>query len=242
MDVKIDNPAGRLYQIVSSARLQDRSLRVREVWGRVFDISPDDDIELLNRLGQLLQLLADAKEKTESLATNKELFLKPFPALCRTLSVGQLDATWQPLVGHLKEETMVGLAHCSELLSEHCAEPVLDEGQLSELQSQVSGLIERILAGDLRRDLKTVLLDQLEALRKSIVEYRIRGIVGLKSALEQSLGNVIWNAELHGPGEQPEDVGSFFRLLRGLMSLVGFQPTMKRLPGPLQFLLPREPE
>jgi hypothetical protein len=74
-------------------------------------------------------------------------------------------------------------------------EQVITDQELADIRTAVDDLSEQILASSLDQTLRTLLLDQLEALRRSIGEYRIRGAKGLEKTVEEIIGTVMRNAQ-----------------------------------------------
>ena len=64
-----------------------------------------------------------------------------------------------------------------------------------EILSAVEVLFEQTIGSNLDRDVKTFILESLEAIRRSISHYKIYGPKGLRSAFQLTLGGVHANKD-----------------------------------------------
>src|ERR1700749_4867652 len=110
-----NNPAGRLYSILTKARSQNQQSSIKKVWSVVFE-TPEDQI---HKIYYYLTLLADLTEQAEKEVKlipdiDHSLYLKPFPSIRNILKISNLDAEWRNFQGYLNEPVMLALQFCSE--------------------------------------------------------------------------------------------------------------------------------
>lgn len=226
--VKRDNPAGRLHEILSQARNLPNQPTI-EVWTKVLGAQPGNKTEIIGAISNLLELLDEVKDKISKLdGLNTQLYLSRFPEIEAVVKATNYDAAWDNYKPHLNEAAMLNLAHCAEALSRYDETPI-DEAELSELLKSVAELSEKVWVGDLDDTLKRVISDLLEAIRRSIREYRIRGANGLRKELAYCIGTLVQNHTLFKAEETKEEVGMFGKILGKLNALVSFALKLKEL-------------
>lgn len=187
------NPAGRLYHLLKAARPQTSNATFGEVWAEVFGIDPEDRGRLLVMLSHLLQQIEEGKQAVlETQELRQDLHLEPFQKLEKAFSVMNLDGQfngWKK--GHLPDGTLRDLEWCAEALSGIYSEGEIDREELAELQDDIQDLTKKTREADIPEDIRGVILDGLEHIRRAIFEYDLRGVDGLKDALEQNIGAIV---------------------------------------------------
>jgi hypothetical protein len=178
-----NNPAGRLYDILSAARGNNGNNSVKKVWSTVFGI-PESELHKIYYYLTLLLNLVEHTEKEIKLTPNidHQLYLRPFGPIKSVLAVSNFDTSWANHSRLLNEAVMTGLQFCSERLSQCRPDnPAVDE--LKDLKAEVNGLFESIQSSNIDTELKSVLLDFTESMLRALTEYRLRGISGLRQDL-----------------------------------------------------------
>ena len=173
------NPAGRLYGILSSALRQPTNIPLRQVWATVFGLKPDKPREILACLVELLELLDFAESEVSQIpGIDRALYLEPFPPIRSALTMLNLDQAWQAAASKLNPTVMKGLQYCSDSLSRFRTDGVpLDE--LGALRSEIDSLYTNVSKSEIDADLKKVLLNLAESMRRSVVEFELRGTIGM---------------------------------------------------------------
>ena len=226
--VKKDNPAGRLHAILTQARNQGNVPTI-EVWTKVFGAHTGNKTEIMRNMSKLMELLDEIKAKISKMeGINTELYLSRFPEIEAVVKATNYDAGWDGYKAHLNDAAMLNLAHCAEVLSKYDENPV-DGDELSELLKSVDELSEQVWKGNLDEKLKWVVTDLLEALRRSIREYRIRGAEGLRRDLAFCVGMLVQNHALFKANEEKEEVSRFGKIISKLNAIVSFALKLKEL-------------
>jgi hypothetical protein len=217
---KLNNPAGRLYEILSEAQNRNGGT-TRLQLAEIFQIHSDDTQELLRRMNELIELVNDAerslRELTEAQEIDSEDFLAPFPHIRATLNdmVRNLSSNWDNFK-RFGPDVLTSLRLSSSLLSKFQPEDVIDEQELKGFAVEVDTLNEKVMASSLETELKTVILDQLEIIRRAISEYRIGGTARLREALEISIGKYALNREIIEQHSDVEEVKGLKKVLFAL--------------------------
>jgi hypothetical protein len=81
------------------------------------------------------------------------------------------------------------LEFCSEKLESLHLELVIDEQELQNILTEVTELFDEVKSANVDSDLKTFILDGLEAIRRGIYEFRIRGPERLREAIAEIVGD-----------------------------------------------------
>lgn len=229
-----NNPAGRLYAILDEVRAKPRKKSIRNVWAETFGLEPSATADILFLIGKMIELARDAKQSINGLDNiDHEIYIKPFHNIEKAFSFANIEDHWDNISRHLDEATMVGLSFCADVLSRTSGEQIIDQETLNDLMEQVENLTHEIMDSEIPPDLKAVLIDNLEEIRRAILEYRIRGVDGLKRALEGSLGAVIRHRPQIVKQKGKKPVARFLEILSKLDQVVAFSLRMKQLFGPV---------
>jgi len=239
-----DNAAKRLVEILQRAKSTEISNAPTVVgWARVFgivtestnEISEQEEFEVGRRLIQVYGLIDEIETQLLSInGLNHSLYLRSFPrirSVCRlsTFKEGSLIN----VMGQLSDADLTVLEFCGHELSKYYSERVVDPDQLKDLTVRIDSLFDEIEGSNLPKELEQFLLTQLETIRRSIQEYRIRGLERLKEALERVVGSMILNEELIKGSVDKAEVGKFRAVCSSLYSIVIFAAKIKPLIQPV---------
>jgi hypothetical protein len=185
-----NNPAGRLLDLLNQAngvRLES----VRQVWCAVFGIDTNDTPSLLRRLATLRELPEQAAAAVRSLPNEDHEHLLTWRSRVEGVLHGatsHVDGNWRAAARALDEVAMYSLDSCARKLARVRPEAVLPEGTVAELHRSIRDLLAAILKADLEPQVRDFLLEQLRAADEALQEYRIRGVRGLREALDRMAG------------------------------------------------------
>ena len=231
---KLDNPAGRLYEILNEARSMPGTHRVGGAWADAFGVEPTDIRQIYALLLELMDLVDRAKKSVQQLDVDHDLYLRWVPNVEHVLIYSQLGAKWAQLQPQLDDTTMNQLEFCSELLSRRTSEKVISDEDLSKLQMEVETLLDKVLSANLPEELKDVLIEKLEQIRQAILAYRVRGNEGLRRALGSSLGAMFLyreHIEEIQDDKQKTTVSQVVQFIANLAEILGFTLQAAQLTG-----------
>ncbi|UQI39303.1 hypothetical protein [Vreelandella venusta] len=219
MEVKTD-PAGRLHDLLESARKQPESKKAREALGIVFDVEGQDTESLLRLLADLIMLSQQTKSRIKALNDiSHDIYLEPFPKIEKLLSTLNLDASWKPYRELLNEPTLYGLKFCSDKLSRIDGIETIDKSEIEAIQARLASLVDEILNSEIDPDVKELLLRNLEGLRQSLIAYRVRGLEGIEREVEAGLGSVLVNKSKIEKSASKGKTGSFLKAYIALLEV-----------------------
>jgi hypothetical protein len=236
--IKADNPAGRLYLILEEAKNASANTPTVQVWAKVFGFAPEDKIKLFSYIYLINELYRETIEQINSISDiNKELYLQHLPNIARVVGPTNLDTTWNSYVGSLSDVAMHSLAICSDTLSRLQMEQPIEQSSLDALRQEIEELAHTVENSDLDNIIKLVILDQLEAIRKAIWEYKLRGAKGLKEALDSSIMAMVRNHELFKKEGTKDEVKRFAKFITKFDSMVSSATKAAELCGKTAKLL-----
>lgn len=241
-----NNSAGRLYNILSAVKPTPVHITCRNAWASYFSIVPTETATLLQVLAKLLTLVTEAKKEIGHLAgVRHELYLAPFDNIEGAFASFNLEVPWNNFVTFLDATTMLGLEFAADTLALQRPETTISQEKLTEIQAEVEALTQKIVASSLPIALKTLLLENLEKIRRAILDYRITGVAGLSDVVDGSFGSTIRYRDEIKEGmdksdENKEIFAGFFKIVGNLSGLMTFASTSYKLFAPI-FDLPALP-
>ncbi len=196
-DDQYESPVKRLYEILENALSNPGPIPIRDVWSKSLGIEKTDILAVYLALADLVKLFDDAKKNILQLDdVNRDYYLEPFLKIEDVIKHSNLDEKWDRISGKLDAVTMLSLKLASNTDSNAIGMKAISDDKLKKLQSDAEDLLEKVVAADfLSEELRRVLLEQLENIRRSILLYRVSGFEGMRRAVESTLGGLILNRE-----------------------------------------------
>ena len=234
MEVK-NNPAGRLYDILESARRQNPKEPTRKAWAAVFHVEPSDTGSLLQMLADLIGLVGETKSSIQRLdGVDHDLHLKPFTKIEKLLSSINLDASWEGWRNQIDDTTLLGLQFSADQLSRISGFTQIPSEELDEIRTSVDELFNAVVDSNLPSELKSLLVRNLESIRLALAAYLVRGIDGIREEVERSFGSILlYQQEIRqAKPEEREVCTKFFKLVGRLSQLVSLAYASKELAAP----------
>ncbi len=221
--MKRTNAAQRLYKILNDAKAQKPNGSSQQALAGIFKTHPDDLATLYSKFSQFLLLIEDVNIRIQALdSTDKEIILRCIPQLRKAFgSDFSMQGQWNQYINRIGDSD-IGLVHfAAKALAGVSTEIELEESNLSEIFKETNDLFEVVKSSNLDPELRIVLLDLLEAIRRTIVDYQIRGAEGLKRVLSECLGRLALDKDIVIQNGQKDEMKSFWTLLSRLSTLFG---------------------
>ena len=232
-----NNPASRLCEILDQIQLLPDSAEMRSIWSHLLRCGPDDTANLLHRLSQVIELIQESKEKIQQIdSIDHDLYLGPLGNLEQAFYRVNLDEKLEQFKGRIDVATWTHLKYCADRLSSSSEEDTIGQDLLSELQSDVDDLLEKVLVSDLPDEVKKVLVEVLEDIRSAILEYRIIGVNALRRSLESNIGSLFFHKDeiVNVESQEGQEVSSKLGEVIGkLQRLVSVGLKAKKLVQPI---------
>jgi hypothetical protein len=236
---ELDNPAGRLHAVLSKIavlQVDNSSYRigvgepitlqtVGDVLRSVLGLSDDASIkDVFRDLLELHKLTEDVERIMRAIASiDEDLHLEPLENIRKFLVFENLSASWSNRRERLDKGDLKALTFCSRAISkshfggtEH-----IPQEELDELTEEVQSLYKKVNDSSLNFEIKSIILDQLEIIRRALHDYRIRGVSSLREALERNIGVLVLNKSLFDEAGHAE-VSEFKVFLGKFANVVAF--------------------
>jgi hypothetical protein len=194
--IKKDNPAGRLHEIFSKTRGVNANQSIRNVWTNIFQIDDEDTIGMYYNLGILHNTSLEVEQMILRIPSlNHELFLRNMNNIRKALSWPNTHSHWSELRNLLTEQAITDLAYCAEEIDKFYREESIPREDLEEIQIEIDDLFKQVSESEIDLKLKVTLQDLLEAMRRAVAEYNIRGAKGIREVVDYSLGSILRHRE-----------------------------------------------
>lgn len=181
------NSAARLNTLLTVARGTNAS-RARQGWATVLDVDPADTVALLNGMSQMLSLIRQAEVDLQRLkGHNTDLHLEALREIEAAFGVVDLNESWGNVLQRLEQSAVRALAYTGEALRVATGASQVPQATLQQLSAHLEDLIEEVEEADVDEELRREMLRYLNFARRALVEYRIRGIEGLREARDLNL-------------------------------------------------------
>lgn len=188
-ELKIDNPAQRLLDILESGRAHSGHLNCREVWKKILDVKQNDEQFLLSRLAKALELSGRIIQVREnhfsSLRGNSNHWKN---CVEKAFMAQSLNNTWQSFIQHIDIHTINELAMLSDLFESRVAHATMQDDEIENLIERVAELRTEIRDSDLSAEMKNLLLRQLSQIQDALESYDISGIEPVMDAIQSTIG------------------------------------------------------
>ena len=169
--IDINNPAGRLYEILRQAKSRGDDVKVRQVWAQVLDEDEKDDSAITKKVIEVYQLGEEVKSLIKmNDGVNTELYLSSFPQIERAIFPLNLNTTWKAQKQQLNDGVMTRLQFCSELLSSIYTEEQLEKEDLEKVSNLIEELFESVWDSSLEDGVRLDLLEEIERLQAELSE------------------------------------------------------------------------
>jgi len=190
---QLTNPARVLHDHLRAIRqsASDKEL-ARDVVARRFFLPADNEVRIRRVLAQLDDLFVDVTKMVESMTSaDHAIFVRHFPMLRAGLARVTLATPSSTAFNFISDAALENLDLCASRISEDYREVQIASEELAELDDQIKDTFTYIKEGEFEPEFKEIALDLLGTLRKSLIDYQIRGIQGMKRAVEESIGKLL---------------------------------------------------
>lgn len=233
-----NNPAQRLLTILDAARKYPDG-KAEDAWSVLLSVEQGDKPQLLRRLGLLLDLPYQIKEQIMNINDiQHDVYLKWMPAVQTSFSSINLGRNFNEFRNPLSDHTIYGLEVCSELLSRHSAEKILNPADLQKLGSEVTGLLDLLHDADLAPDLKLFIVTRLDEIHQAILDYEFAGPKPLRRVVESVVGSVLFEKEKYGRFARTEHHKAFWTIIGRAALIVTIVSGTLQITDGLKKLLP----
>lgn len=219
MENKQTNSAKRLLSILREASNITEDITLKEVWAKVFSYSSNSIFDIyrgLTKLNSLVDEVENCIKRTDRI--DHKLHLKPFGTIRNLIKVTNLDVKWPTLRNKLSPELFTSLEFTDDVLSREWSDELIDQSELNDLLDEINTLLNDVLESSLDEMLKRVLVDNLEKIRRVIIDYKISGNSALYLTFEETMGTIILNQDQFS--NEDEEVSRFKDIYRKFLIVI----------------------
>ena len=238
-ELKIDNPAQRLLEILKAGKSNDSNQLCHDVWKKILEVPESNEHLLITRLGKVMELPARISQ----------IMHDHFPRRQSVHWRGQLEAAflaqrmneqWHYFIQHIDGQTLSELDLLSMLFETRGSHADINADEIQSLLDKVTELRNDIRSADLSVTMKTMLLRQLSQLQEALETYSISGIEPVMDAVQSTLGLAVLDPEYRK--EISSEAGSTFgerisALLGEVANVVTVAGALPALPAALHSVL-----
>ena len=171
---------------------------------------------------------------------NHELLLRYFPKIETALLSKGIATPWKPISGQFDAAVLDSLKYCADALKDSFTEEPVNSEELESIDKTLLTLEEMIKVCSLPQDLRIALLEEIHKIRQSISMVQIKGVRGIKEAMQSLVGAVVAHQE-ELKAQREEDRQLLAKLAETMVQLDKIISTSLRMyrlfRHPVQFLI-----
>ncbi|PLA74874.1 hypothetical protein CYQ88_04585, partial [Hydrogenovibrio sp. SC-1] len=194
--MEINNPAGRLLNILEEGKMIDSKMINRDAWKKLLCHPDDYDYLLIGRIGKVFAL-PDEIYKELTLVENNRInaYMSWTKNLESSLNACRLDRPWAEFINTITDQILNPLAMTSEFLSAQRPQFSVEKSELDKISSDSQALLDLIINSSLETNLKSYFIEQLRKIRHAIEEFKITGAAPVIEIVESTFGKFRTNKE-----------------------------------------------
>lgn len=240
-ELKIDNPAQRLLDLLEEGKQYNINENCRAVWKKMLHIDQDAEHHILIRLSQVMALperIIQVRENNFSSLRGKSTHWEN--CVREAFTSQNLNALWQSFIQYIDERTLYELGTLSDLFETRGTHSTIDANEIDSLLNRIREIRDEIRHSELTSAMKTMLLKQLTQIQEALESYFISGVEPVMDAVQSTLGLAVIAPEYKeeiksGSGSQFGDRIS--ALLGDVANVVTVAGALPALPAAIQSAL-----
>jgi len=188
-EVKIDNPAQRLLEILEKGQGYSTTRNCREVWIAILQIRENEEHHLLSRLASVMALpgrIIQVREDNFATIRGRSNHWKT--RVEQAFFRQNLDSVWETFWSNIDKQTLSEIGLLSDVFETRGAHAGMNEGEVENLLARIAELRSEIRNSELSSSVKTLLLRQLAKIRDALESYSISGVEPVMDAVQSTLG------------------------------------------------------
>ena len=238
----MENPALKLHVLLNEAYRLSRPNPLgspngfKDTWSRVFDINKDDTSTLLNSVASLVNLWVSTKEYIKNNEMlNDETNIKFIDKVGAALTQIDFQGDMSHFIKHIDKETLTALGYIAKQINfvYKFNQQTINIDEINNLINEIDSLIDSIRHSSLPEDIQSMLLKNLNLIRYSLSNYKISGVDGVRTALEQTIGSLYLSGIVKSPLAEKEEVKGTFSFLSTLCTILSTGAAFKELIEPI---------
>ncbi|GAQ00202.1 hypothetical protein [Leptolyngbya sp. NIES-2104] len=241
--MSLSSASRQLHTLLKQAQEMDGQRSIQTIWAEVLEANPSDYAEVCQKVGQLFVLFDDVEQEIRSLkVTDTDVYLVPLNNLRLSLmSHPILGGVWESVRGDFRQNLDL-LAACADIVeSQNRGVHELSSEELKDLRQKIGELQNEILKSDIDAEIKAFLINELRKIEASLLNYQIRGSIGVARVSEEVAGRILFSGWQGAGTAAQEIVGKAFNYVLTLDKAVRIGGSIHKLVEGLKDYLPLLP-
>ncbi|CCG85987.1 hypothetical protein [Erwinia piriflorinigrans] len=194
-DLKIDNPAQRLLDLLEKGRLYAEHQNCREVWKKILNVESCNEQVLITRLAKVMELPARISQVMDDHFSDSRWKSTHWKDSVESAFLSQeLRGVWKEFKKHIDSQTLSELGLLSMTFETRGSHSDFDDEQIETLLEKIAELRNEIRGSELSAPMKTMLLRQLFKLQEALESYSISGVEPIMDAVQSTIGLAVVDA------------------------------------------------
>lgn len=237
--MNICNTAGRLYEILTEMKKLHnplgKKLTIKESLVTVFNLNDKENSEVYYKMAEIMELIRNVKDEIKLLELEEESeFIGPINKIAEVFSGVSLDSSLELLFKENFGYNLQSLKFCAITLKRERRDIEIDQEELNTVYKQFEALRKQVIETELPKQLRVLILKNIDEIMKSINDFKVKGLEGLKRTVESSVGSLILNREtVSGSRDGASIVEKILKNLSNLNQLLSASKTTKELLEPI---------
>ncbi|EDI4631237.1 hypothetical protein NQ468_001264 [Salmonella enterica] len=232
-ELKIDNPAQRLLDLLEQGNEYQRTDNCRKVWQKILQVEGMGEGLLLTRLAHAMALpgrIIQVREDNFSTLRGKSKHWKN--CVDKAFVSQSLNDGWHTFRDNIDDRTLTELGMLSDLFETRGAHAGIAADEIDTLLERITHLRNEIRESGLSSMMKTLLLKQLAQLQEALESYSISGVEPVMDAVQSALGLAVLHPEYRneiskGTGSQfGEKISALLTDTASVVTIAGAMPAI----------------
>lgn len=208
-----NNSASRVRWLLLNALHESENITILEAWANV--LLPEhgeniDHFEIVKLLNSLREEISVVKAEVVKLKVPSHLYEQYVEKALKATKVENLQSPWANYRQYITVDVLLCFSFCAYIVGKD--EFSFDDSDINEIDKLISSLNEKIEVGDSDPLLKHFILLQIETLKHSLSEYRIKGTRSFKSTYITGISQIVENEELVRNNSETVEIGALKKI------------------------------
>lgn len=201
------NPADRLYEIIVKAKEKSKGTSsIEEMWADTFGVEKENKSKIFSELVSVVFLIENIKKELLLIKSRqKESLIENLAGLQKLIMNTNLESSSSIFNNSLKDIYLNSIQGCAVALDASHKYIDIKEEEIKQIQEEVVELIGEINNSEIEKIFKDFLVKKLSELNLTISEYRILGLEGIKSKVDEVTGSMFHNYDMRNSVEVSTD-------------------------------------
>lgn len=214
-----NNSASRARCILLNASQQSDRISVLHAWANVLVPDHDENIdhfEVVKLINSLREEILIVKAEAEICSLPNNLYENFLEKALNATQVDNLQGPWSNYCHHITDEVLLCFGFCAHIIAKD--EFSFEDQDIDEIEEAITDLKKKIESGKVEPLLKHFITSQIETIRHSLNEYRIRGTKSFKSTYISGISQIVENEDLIRQNSTTSEITSLKKIWEKIKS------------------------